>query len=141
MEPLVFHYNVDGDNFTAAGEASADIKRTLKRVGVNADLIRRTAICMYEGEINMVVHGGGGEATVTFDGNVVDILLEDHGKGIENIELAMQEGFSTASQEVRNLGFGAVMGLPNMKRYADEMDLQSQVGVGTTVHMRLFDRQ
>jgi anti-sigma regulatory factor (Ser/Thr protein kinase) len=141
MEPLIFHYNVDGENFTAAGEASADIKRTLKRIGVNTDLIRRTAICKYEGEINMVVHGGGGEATVTFDGNVVDILLEDHGKGIENIELAMQEGFSTASQEVRNLGFGAGMGLPNMKRYADEMDLQSEVGVGTTVHMRLFDRQ
>ena len=137
MEPLILRYAVDGDSFTAAGEASTDMKRSLKRIGADAELVRRAAICMYEGEINMVIHGGGGEATVSFDGETLDIVLEDHGKGIPDIEAAMREGFSTASQEVRDLGFGAGMGLPNMKRYADELQLESQVGIGTTVRMRL----
>ncbi|MDR1736339.1 MAG: anti-sigma regulatory factor [Oscillospiraceae bacterium] len=137
MEPIVLRYTVDGDNFVSAGEASTDMKRSLKRLGADAELIRRAAICMYEGEINMVIHGGGGEAVVTFDGSALDILLVDHGKGIPNIEDAMREGFSTATQEVRDIGFGAGMGLPNMKRYADELILESEVGVGTTVKMRL----
>lgn len=142
MEPLVLSYEVDGDSFTAAGEASTDMKRSLKRLGVDTELIRRASICMYEGEINMVIHGDGGEATVTFDGNELEILLVDHGKGIPDISKAMQEGFSTATQEVRDLGFGAGMGLPNMKRYADDFELESQVGVGTTVRMRLrYDSQ
>lgn len=137
MEPLTLQYIVDGDSFTAAGEASTDMKRSLKRIGVDADLIRRASICMYEGEINMVIHGGGGEAAVTFDGETLEITLVDHGKGIPDIEAAMREGFSTASQEVRDLGFGAGMGLPNMKRYADGFELESEVGVGTTVRMML----
>lgn len=137
MEPLILRYEVDGDSFTAAGEASTDMKRSLKRIGADSDMIRRASICMYEGEINMVIHGGGGEATVTFDGSELEILLTDHGKGIPDIEKAMQEGFSTATQEVRNLGFGAGMGLPNMKRYADDFHLESTVDVGTTVRMRL----
>ena len=141
MEPLTLQYKVDGDSFTSAGAASTDMKRTLKRIGVDADLIRRASVCMYEGEINMVIHGGGGEATVTFDGRTLDILLVDHGKGIPDIEAAMREGFSTATQEVRDLGFGAGMGLPNMKRYADEMLVESEVGVGTTVRMILRDPQ
>jgi anti-sigma regulatory factor (Ser/Thr protein kinase) len=137
MEPLTLRYSVDGDSFTTAGEASTDMKRSLKRIGVDADLIRRASICMYEGEINMVIHGGGGEATVTFDGQTLEILLVDQGKGIPDIEAAMREGFSTATQEVRNLGFGAGMGLPNMNRYADDLRLESEVGVGTTVRMVL----
>ncbi|MCL2029935.1 MAG: ATP-binding protein [Oscillospiraceae bacterium] len=139
MEPLTLRYTVDGDSFTTAGEASTDMKRSLKRIGADADLIRRASICMYEGEINMVIHGGGGQASVTFDGQKMEIVLTDRGKGIPDIEAAMREGFSTATQEVRDLGFGAGMGLPNMKRYADEMVVESKVGAGTTVRMVLYD--
>ena len=139
MEPLTLRYTVDGDSFTTAGEASTDMKRSLKRIGADADLIRRASICMYDGEINMVIHGGGGQASVTFDGQKMEIVLTDRGKGIPDIEAAMREGFSTATQEVRDLGFGAGMGLPNMKRYADEMVVESKVGAGTTVRMVLYD--
>ena len=137
-EAIILKYPISGEDFTRAGEASSDVKRKLKQMGVNPEAIRKVAIAMYEGEINMVIHGGGGEVTVTVSPDRVDMVLEDHGKGIPDIEKAMQEGYSTASEEARSLGFGAGMGLPNMKKYTDTMQIESTVGVGTTVRMTVL---
>lgn len=134
-EPLSLHYDVDGDNFISAGEASSDMKRVLRRLGVDTDALRRASVCMYEGEINMVIHANGGTADVVFDGKSIKITLIDSGPGIPDIERAMQEGFSTATPEVNQLGFGAGMGLPNMKRHSDSMEVTSEVNVGTKVVM------
>ncbi len=139
-ETLRFHFDVDGDNFTSAGQASVQVKKNLRELGVSPEIIRRVSIAMYEGEINMVIHAGGGCADVVVDEQGVEIILSDTGPGIANIELAMQEGFSTAPDNVRSLGFGAGMGLPNMKRYTDAMDIRSVLGEGTTIVMRVnFD--
>ena len=138
MDSVKLHYEVSGDDFTRAGEASGDVKRVLKELGFDPDVVRNVSIAMYEGEINMVIHGGGGEVTVTVSPDRVDMVLEDHGKGIPDIEKAMQEGYSTASEEARSLGFGAGMGLPNMKKYTDTMQIESTVGVGTTVRMTVL---
>jgi len=135
---LTFHYEVSGDDFTRAGEASSAVKNRLKLLGVDSDAIRKVAIAMYEGEINMVIHADGGEISVQIDDDAVTMILIDKGPGIPDISKAMEEGFSTAPDEIRSLGFGAGMGLPNMKRYSDEFDLQSQLGVGTTVTMKVF---
>ncbi|MEG1525337.1 MAG: anti-sigma regulatory factor [Clostridia bacterium] len=135
---LKFHYDVDGDNFTSAGAASVEVKKKLRQLGFSAELIRRVSIAMYEGEINMVVHARGGEADVYVDTDCITIVLTDHGPGIKDIELAMQEGYSTAPDNIRALGFGAGMGLPNMKRYTDEMHIDSEVNVGTTVTMQVL---
>lgn len=136
-EQLTFHFDVDGDNFTSAGQASVQMKKNLRQLGLLPETIRRVSIAMYEGEINMVIHAGGGSADVMVAEGYVEIVLEDHGPGIANIEQAMQEGFSTAPDNIRSLGFGAGMGLPNMKRYTDYMDIQSTVGVGTRIVMRV----
>ncbi|MEA4824695.1 MAG: ATP-binding protein [Clostridiaceae bacterium] len=136
-EPIRYTYTVDGDDFMSAGSASADVKRVLRQLGFPSDAIRRTAIAMYEGEINMVIHAQGGLATVDIYGDHVDIKLEDHGPGIPNLELAMSEGWSTASDKIRDLGFGAGMGLPNMKKYSNEMRIDTVVGTGTTVYMTI----
>lgn len=134
-EPVVLKYNVDGENFTSAGEASVAVKKSLRQMGFSPETIRRVSVAMYEGEINMVIHADGGEATVNVYPDKIDIILADKGPGIADISLAMQEGFSTAPDNIRSLGFGAGMGLPNMKRYTDEMRIESEVGVGTTVYM------
>jgi len=136
-EPLGFHYDVDGDNFTSAGQASAQVKKNLRQLGFDPEIIRKVAIAMYEGEINMVIHAGGGKAHVIVEDGYVEIILADTGPGIANIEQAMKEGFSTAPDQVRSLGFGAGMGLPNMKRYTDYMQIDSVVGEGTTITMRV----
>ncbi len=132
---LRLEYDVDGEDFTSAGEASSNVKTALKQIGLDSQIIRRVSIIMYEGEINMVIHAHGGKAFVEIDPDKITIILKDNGPGIENIELAMQEGYSTAPDNVRALGFGAGMGLPNMKKYADDMIVESEVGVGTTVTM------
>ena len=136
-EPLIFHFVVDGDNFTSAGQASVQVKKNLRQLGLEPETIRRVSIAMYEGEINMVIHAGGGEADVIVSDNCVEIILKDCGPGIADIEQAMQEGFSTAPDNIRSLGFGAGMGLPNMKRYTDYMQIDSVVGKGTTITMRV----
>ena len=136
-EPLVFHFDVDGDNFTSAGQASVQVKKNLRELGVDPETIRRVSIAMYEGEINMVIHANGGIAEVIVSDESVEIILKDSGPGIANIEQAMQEGFSTAPDHVRSLGFGAGMGLPNMKRYTDYMKIDSVVGEGTTITMKV----
>jgi len=137
-EAICYHYTVPGDDFTRAGEASGSIKSVLKKIGVRPDVVRKVAISMYEGEINMVIHAGGGEIEVSIEPAYVDIRLVDKGPGIADIGKAMEEGYSTATAEVRNLGFGAGMGLPNMKKYSDEMKIESEVGIGTTVSMRIY---
>ena len=136
-EVLNFHFNVDGNDFTSAGQASIQIKKNLRRLGLDPETIRRVSIAMYEGEINMVIHAGGGEAVVKVYEDYIEIILADKGPGIKNIDQAMIEGFSTAPDQIRSLGFGAGMGLPNMKRYTDEMHIESTVGVGTNVTMRV----
>ena len=136
--PVILKYSVPGDDFTRAGEASSAVKKALKKLGVAPDVIRKVAIAMYEGEINMVIHADGGEITVEITPEYVNMVLADTGPGIANINLAMKEGYSTAPDNVRSLGFGAGMGLPNMKKYTDEMKVESQVGVGTTVTMRVY---
>ncbi len=136
-EALSFRFHVDGDDFTSAGQASVQVKKDLRRLGIPAEIIRRVSIAMYEGEINMVIHAGGGEAEVRVTEEAIEIILKDTGPGIADIEKAMQAGYSTAPDTIRSLGFGAGMGLPNMKRYTDYMDIQSTVGVGTTITMKV----
>ena len=130
-----FHFDIDGDSFTSAGEASVRIKKHLRDMGFSPEVIRRVSVAMYEGEINMVIHANGGSADVNVYVDRIDIILADSGPGIKDIELAMQEGYSTAPDNIRSLGFGAGMGLPNMKRYTDSMKIESVVGQGTTVRM------
>ena len=134
-ECLTFEYQVPGDDFTRAGEASSSVKNKLKMMGVDSGAIRRVAIAMYEGEINMVIHAGGGAIKVMVTDDNIRIILADTGPGIPDVEKAMQLGYSTAPEEVRSLGFGAGMGLPNMKKYSDNMQIDTEVGLGTTVTM------
>ena len=134
-DKVVFHFDIDGNNFTSAGEASVKIKKLLREMGFSPDTIRRVSVAMYEGEINMVIHANGGSADVEVYGDRIEIILADRGPGIPNIDLAMQEGYSTAPDNIRALGFGAGMGLPNMKRYTDEMRIESALGEGTTIYM------
>ena len=129
------HYEVSGEDFTRAGEASGAVKKRLKSLGYNPDAIRRVAIAMYEAEINMVIHADGGYCDVDIYPVKVAILLADHGPGIPDVEKAMQEGFSTAPDNVRSLGFGAGMGLPNIKKYSDEMRIETTIGVGTNLYL------
>jgi len=132
-EVLTQRYKVCADDFVSAGAASAAVKKTLKQLGFPSDFIRRTSIAMYEGEINMVIHGGGGVAEIEIAEDCVKVTLTDQGPGIPNIDLAMQEGWSTASDTVRELGFGAGMGLPNIKKQSDDFLIDSEVGKGTTL--------
>ena len=134
-DQLIFTYEIDGEDFTRAGEASSSVKNKLKKLGVDSDAIRKVAIAMYEGEINMVIHADGGTITVTVSDDDITMVLADRGPGIPDIEKAMQEGYSTAREEVRSLGFGAGMGLPNMKRFTDEMTIDTVIGQGTTITM------
>ena len=134
-EPLRFKFDVQGGNFTSAGQASVLVKKNLRQIGLPPEIIRRVSIAMYEGEINMVIHAGGGVAEVLVFEDKVEIILDDKGPGIPNIELAMKEGFSTAPDNIRSLGFGAGMGLPNMKRYTDSMNIETELGKGTKITM------
>ena len=137
-DTITLKYEVSTEDFTRAGEASSDVKRKLKTMGVNPEAIRKVAIAMYEGEINMVIHASGGVITVTIDQESISMELRDKGPGIPDIEKAMQAGYSTAPDNVRDLGFGAGMGLPNMKKYSDEMNIETELGVGTTVRMKVY---
>lgn len=132
---ITLKYHVTPDDFTRAGEASSDVKSKLKQMGVSPDAVRKVAIAMYEGEINMVIHANGGEITVEITPDRINMILADVGPGIPDVEQAMKAGFSTAPDEVRSLGFGAGMGLPNMQKYSDELHIDTTLGVGTTVTM------
>ncbi len=137
METVKLTYEIDGENFSAAGEASTAVKRVLKKLKLPPAIVRRAVVCMYEGEINMVIHADGGQADIEVDEEKIVICLRDRGPGIPDIDKAMEEGWSTASSSVRAMGFGAGMGLPNMKRNADEMKIETELGVGTTVTMTI----
>ena len=134
---MILHFDVPGNDLSRAGEVSGEIKKVLKQIGLPPPIIKRAAICIYEGEINMIIHGGGGTSTVEISPSAITITLEDSGPGIEDIDLAMQEGYSTAPEETRALGFGAGMGLPNMKKNARSFEITSTPGEGTTVIMTI----
>ena len=138
MSALKWTYEVDGSDFTRAGEASSNVKKKLRALGVPSDVIRKVSIALYEGEINMVSHANGGVIDVEMAPDRITMVLKDTGKGIPDIDKAMQAGYSTAADEVRSLGFGAGMGLPNMKKNTEEMRIESTVGVGTTVYMTVY---
>ncbi len=137
MGSIHYQYPVDGTDFSRAGEASSKLKQKLKQMNLPPDIIRRCSICMYEGEINMVIHADGGLIDVDIFPNQILMVLRDVGPGIPDIDQAMQEGFSTANEEVNMLGFGAGMGLPNMKKSSDDIRIETELGIGTTVTMTL----
>jgi anti-sigma regulatory factor (Ser/Thr protein kinase) len=137
-ESMTLNYDVDSDDFTRAGEASSNVKRKLKLMGVDPEIVRRVAISLYEGEINMVIHSYGGTIEVIISPDMIKMTLRDKGPGIEDTELAMKAGYSTAPDKIRSLGFGAGMGLPNMRKNSDELEIESAVGVGTTVRMKVY---
>ena len=128
-------YEVNGDDFNIAGENSGKVKKLLKQLGFDPEVVRRVAIAMYEAEINMVIHADGGYIETDISPEKIIVTLCDNGPGIPDMEKAMQEGFSTASNEVRELGFGAGMGLPNMKKYTDDLKIDTVIGEGTTVQL------
>lgn len=132
---ISLQFIIDKGDFSAAGNASSQVKNVLKKLGVSSDIIRKASIAMYEGEINMVIHADGGVANIEISPEEIKIVLADKGKGISNIDMAMKEGYSTATEDIRNLGFGAGMGLPNMKKYTDFLNIESKLNVGTTVTM------
>ena len=138
MGDLKLTYQVDGGDLLQAGEASSKMKMALKKLDLPPEVIRKASICMYEGEINMVIHADGGHVEVTVGMDAITIRLVDQGPGIPDVDKAMEEGFTTAGDVARDLGFGAGMGLPNMKHYSDEMEIDTTVGVGTTVTMRIY---
>ena len=134
-DTIKLEYTVSGEDFTRAGEASSDLKNMLKQLGVSPDVVRKVSIAMYEGEINMVIHANGGIITVYISPTEVTMILKDSGPGRPDIDKAMQAGYSTAPDNIRSLGFCAGMGLPNMKKYSDDMKIETKLGVGTTVTM------
>jgi anti-sigma regulatory factor (Ser/Thr protein kinase) len=136
-ETLNFHFDIDGSDFSSAGAASVMVKKKLRQLAYDPEIIRKVSIAMYEGEINMVIHANGGTADVEVSDEEIVIILRDKGPGIPDVELAMQAGYSTAHDNIRNLGFGAGMGFPNMKKYTDELKVDTVVGEGTTVTMKV----
>lgn len=137
MSLIELRYDVPGDDFSRAGEASGNVKAQLKKLGFDPALIRNVVIALYEGEINMVIHANGGTIDVSIDPDCIRMVLADHGPGIADVELAMQAGYSTAPDNVRALGFGAGMGLPNIKKYTDDMRIDTKLGEGTTMYLRV----
>lgn len=128
---MIHVYEVTAGDFSAAGEISSRIKKTLRQLGLDGSIVRRASIACYETELNLIIHSVGGTIKFEVTPTVITITAEDKGPGIEDIELAMSEGYSTASEEIRSLGFGAGMGLPNIKRCADKLDIKSVLGKGT----------
>ena len=135
MNPILIRHDVSGEDFSLAGEASVDIKNQLRKMGIPADAVRKAAISIYEVEINLVIHATGGTVEAEVENNEIRIRITDNGPGIPDVNLAVSEGFSTATDEIRNLGFGAGMGIPNMIRYTDEFDIKSTPGEGTEINM------
>lgn len=135
---MEFNFNLEGGNFSRAGVASSEIKKILKQLNVDASLIKRIVVALYEAEVNVVAHAWEGVMNVVFDGQAITVTITDKGPGIPDIDKAMQEGYSTASPEVREMGFGAGMGLPNMKKNCDKLTIESTVNVGTKVTMTTY---
>lgn len=140
MDEIKLHYDVNAYDFTCAGEASGKLKRSLKDLGFNSSVIRNVAIAVYEAEINMVIHADGGVIDAIITPECITVILADKGPGIPDIDLAMKEGYSTAPENVRSLGFGAGMGLPNIKKYTDEMSIETEINVGTTITLKVYNK-
>lgn len=138
QDHIRLHYVIPSDDFTLAGEASSNVKKLLNQLGINPVAVKKTTIAMYEAEINSVIHAGGGEADVLIEDEKITVTISDKGPGIADIELAMQEGYSTAPDKVREMGFGAGMGLPNMKSYADKLEIESEQGKGTNIIITVY---
>lgn len=132
---MLLKFDLEGGNFSKAGYASSQIKKILKQLSVDPKIIRRIVVALYEAEVNVVAHAWRGTVAAELDAEKITLCLKDEGPGIADISQAMQEGYSTASAAVREMGFGAGMGLPNMKKNVDELNIESVVGVGTTVRM------
>ncbi len=130
---MILQYDVQPGDFTRAGNASSQIKKALKQIGVDPAVIKRVVVAVYEAEVNIVAHAYKGVITADIESDGIRVVLKDEGPGIKDIEQAMKKGFSTASDEVREMGFGAGMGLPNIKDNADELNIETKVGVGTTL--------
>ena len=130
---MIKKYIISGEDFSLAGEASSNFKSVMKKLGISPEVIRRVSIAMYEAEINTIIHGGGGECEAEVLPGKISVTFKDQGPGIANLDLAMQEGYSTAGDRIRELGFGAGMGLPNIKKYTDDMLIDTAPGKGTTI--------
>lgn len=135
---LSHEFHINGNDFANAGMVSTEVKSILKKIGLDPRLIRRVAISTYEGEMNVVVHATRAKVNLSITPRVIEVIIDDEGKGIPDVELAMQEGYTTATEEIRAMGFGSGMGLPNIKKNADEMVLKSEVGKGTNLQMRFY---
>lgn len=135
---IVRDYVIPANDFTVAGEASSGVRKLLNQMGVKPAIVKRASIAMYEAEINAVIHGHGGLAHVEIDREKVVVCINDEGPGIPDLGLAMQEGWSTAPDSIREMGFGAGMGLPNIKRHADELDIDTKTGIGTKVRITVY---
>jgi len=135
---LSHKFSIQGNDFANAGMVSTEVKSILKKIGFDPKLVRRVAISTYEGEMNVVMHAGKAKVDLSVTPNLIQVVIEDEGKGIPDVNLAMQEGFTTATEEMRAMGFGSGMGLPNIKKNSDELDIKSEVGKGTRVQMRFF---
>ncbi len=135
---IVRDYDIPANDFTVAGEASSSVRKIMAQLGVAPYVVKRTSIAMYEAEINAVIHGHGGKAHVEIDGSKVYIRISDEGPGIPDLELAMQEGYSTAPDSIREMGFGAGMGLSNIKKHSDILKIDTEVNKGTTVNITVF---
>jgi anti-sigma regulatory factor (Ser/Thr protein kinase) len=127
---------ISGSDFTNAGMVSTEIKSILRKIGFDPKLVRRVAICTYEGEMNVVMHADNARVMLAVSPQAIDVLIDDEGKGIPDVDLALQEGFTTATEEMRAMGFGSGMGLPNIKKNSDELEITSEVGKGTRLQMR-----
>lgn len=139
-QPLEIVIPIKMKDFKAGGDGAARIKQVLQKIGFPPDIIRRVAIAAYEAEMNIVIHSLGGEIKATVSTDVITIIARDYGPGIPDIELAMQEGYSTAPREIQEMGFGAGMGLPNIRRCADRMTVESKQGQGTTITIEIYNR-
>jgi serine/threonine-protein kinase RsbT len=135
---LELEFKIAGGDFSNAGKASSNIKKMLKQLNIDAKSIKRIVVAVYEAEVNVAAHAWEGKVKATIGENDIIIVVSDRGPGIENIELAMQPGFSTASKEVREMGFGAGMGLANIEKNTDELKIDSRVGEGTTLTFRCY---
>ena len=135
---MEFNYNIEGGNFSKAGQASSEVKKILKQLNIDAMLIKRIVVALYEAEVNVVAHAYEGVMKVAVNPEYIEVIISDKGPGIPDISLAMQEGYSTASPEVREMGFGAGMGLPNMKKNCDKLEIESNVNEGTKVTMTTY---
>ena len=135
---LSHEFSIDGNDFANAGMASTDVKSVLKKIGLDPLLIRRVAISTYEGEMNVVMHATRGTVKLSVTPKFIQVIIEDVGKGIPDIKMAMQEGYTTATEEMRAMGFGSGMGLPNIKKNSDELDVSSEVGKGTCLRLKFF---